>query len=146
MIRRFWNSRCPRRGRWHYVAWKFIGMYRRIKVTVVVSVVATIVAASLAEVVVERAAPVWLAHSRNIESRIVKMIEIDVSIAHVVDNIRVAIKHWTALAARCKREYDSRNRNPAKVHSATHFPPMGFFKLSTSRCDRLERFCRSYRR
>jgi hypothetical protein len=112
----------------------------RIEVTVVVAVVTAVVATSFAKVIVERTAPVWLAHARNIEFGVVPTVEIDVSVVYIVDDIRITIKHGTALTAGSHCDYNCCDRNPAKTHTDTHFPPQGFFQTSTSGSDRLERF------
>ena len=78
-------------------------MQRRIKIAVIVSIVATIVTTARAHSVVDRTAPIGLAHSSDIELRVIEPIKIDVRIVDVIDRVRVVIEARETLTARCQR-------------------------------------------
>ena len=92
------DSFCPN-GRWrHDVAGKVIRGQRRIEIAVIVTIIATVVAASFAEHAVEGTAPIRLSHSSNIESWVVAPIEIEMSVVGVVNHVRIVIKQRATLA------------------------------------------------
>ena len=80
------------RRRRHDVAGKFLRSQRWIEIAVIVAIIATVVATPFAQHTIQRTAPIRLAHSSNVESWVIAMIEIEVRVVGVVNHICIVVK------------------------------------------------------
>jgi hypothetical protein len=76
----------------HHMRREVIWRQRRIKVAVVIPVIAAGGTAPAAEGTVERAAPVGFPHPGDVKFRIIDPIKIEMRVADIVDDVRIAIK------------------------------------------------------
>ncbi len=86
------------RRRRHDVAGKFLRSQRWIEIAVIVAIIATVVATPFAQHTIQRTAPIRLAHSSNVESRVVAPIEIQMSVVDIVNDVSIVIKQRATLA------------------------------------------------
>ena len=72
--------------------------------TFVVAVVTSVVATARTKLTVDRPAPIGFAQTRNIQSRAIVAIEVNVRIADVIDRTGIAIEETATLASgrRCQ--------------------------------------------
>lgn len=103
------------------VAGKFIRIRWRIEIAFVVSVITTVFAATRTEMIVQGAAPIWLAHSSQITARIVQAIEIEMGIIQIVDQIRITVEERTTLATGGQHHDDCGDCNPIAIHRELTF-------------------------